>query len=121
MVLVLDYNHEKVVFEPPPPLAAARFYDAFLTWRSDAGMSNMIADCLDAWLWEAGLDSVAVTPQHEVTRRGDEDFPEQILLWARSISNTIFCVSRASFRNRTNHCRAWSRATWSPEGPSSAG
>ena len=82
MVLVLDYNHEKVVFEPPPPLAATRFYDAFLTWRSDAGMSNMIADCLEAWFREAGLDSVAVTPQHEVTRRGDEGFPEQILLWA---------------------------------------
>ena len=46
-------------------------------------MSNMIADCLEAWFREAGLDSVAVTPQHEVTRRGDEDFPEQILLWAK--------------------------------------
>ena len=46
-------------------------------------MSNVIADCLEAWFREAGLDSVAVTPQHEVTRRGDEDFPEQILLWAK--------------------------------------
>ncbi len=96
MVLVLDYNHEKVVFEPPPPLAAARFYDAFLTWRSDAGMSNMIADCLDAWLREAGLDSVAVTLQQEVTRRGDEDFPEQILLWAKDsasyLQHYLLCV-----------------------------
>ena len=46
-------------------------------------MSNMIADRLEAWFREAGLDSVAVTPQQEVTRRGDEDFPEQILLWAK--------------------------------------
>ena len=35
------------------------------------------------WFREAGLDSVAVTPQHEVTARGDTDFAEQILLWAK--------------------------------------
>lgn len=82
LVLVLDYNHEKVKFKPAPPPAAARFYDAFLAWRSDAGMSNVIADCLEDWFREAGLDSVAVTPQHEVTRRGVADFDERILLWA---------------------------------------
>ena len=83
IVLVLDYNHEKVLFEPPPPLGAARFYDAFLRWRADAGMSNVIADCLEAWFREAGVRSVAVTPQHEVTRRGVADFDERILLWAK--------------------------------------
>ena len=59
-------------------------------------MSNMIADCLEAWFREAGLDSVAVTPQHEVTRRGDEDFPEQILLWAKDsaiyLQHYLLCV-----------------------------
>ena len=83
LVLVLDYNHEKAGFGPPPPPPATRFYNAFLAWRSDAGMSNVVADCLEAWFRDAGLDSVAVTPQHEVTRRGDQDFPEQILLWAK--------------------------------------
>ena len=83
LVLVLDYNHEKVRFEPSPPSAAARFYEAFLTWRADAGMSNVVADRLEEWFREAGLGSVAVTPQHEVTRRGDADFDEQILLWSK--------------------------------------
>ena len=83
IVLVLDYNHEKVRFEPSPPPAAARFHDAFLAWRADAGMSNVIADRLEEWFREAGLDSVAVTPQHEVTGRGDTDFAERILLWAK--------------------------------------
>ncbi len=83
LVLVLDYNHEKTLFEPPPPPAAARFHDAFLAWRADAGMSNAIADRLEEWFREAGLDSVAVTPQHEVTGPGDADFAEQILLWAQ--------------------------------------
>ncbi len=83
LVLVLDYNHEKVLLELPPPPAAARLYDALLAWRADAGMSNAIADRLEDWFREAGLDSVAVTPQHEVTGRGDTDFAEQILLRAK--------------------------------------
>jgi SAM-dependent methyltransferase len=83
LVLVLDYNHEKVRFEPPAPPTAARFYDAFLKWRSGAGISNVIADLLGDRFREAGLGSVAVTPQHEVTSRGDGDFDEQILLWAK--------------------------------------
>ena len=72
-----------VRFEPPAPPTAARFYDAFLKWRSGAGMSNVIADLLGDRFREAGLGSVAVTPQHEVTSRGDGDFDEQILLWAK--------------------------------------
>ena len=43
----------------------------------------MVADRLEQWFRKAGLESVAVTPQHEVTRRGDRDFDEQILLWSK--------------------------------------
>ena len=46
-------------------------------------MSNVVADRLEEWFREAGLGSVAVTPQHEVIRRGDSDFDEPILLWSK--------------------------------------
>lgn len=43
-IIVLDYNHEKIGWIPDPPSSMRRFYSAFLKWRSDAGMSNTIAD-----------------------------------------------------------------------------
>ncbi|CAG7653449.1 Demethylmenaquinone methyltransferase [Paenibacillus solanacearum] len=45
-VLILDYNHEKITWNPEPPLSMKFFYSAFLKWRSDAGMDNAIADHL---------------------------------------------------------------------------
>ncbi|WP_243633380.1 class I SAM-dependent methyltransferase [Paenibacillus xerothermodurans] len=45
-VLILDYNHEKITWNPEPPLSMKSFYSAFLKWRSDAGMDNAIADHL---------------------------------------------------------------------------
>ena len=85
-VLVLDYNHEKVSWEPEPPAAFRRFYDAFLTWRAEAGMDNAIADRLASMFVHAGLENVTVTPQHEVTIRGEPDFEHRISLWTDVIS-----------------------------------
>jgi ubiquinone/menaquinone biosynthesis C-methylase UbiE len=81
-VVVLDYNHERIEWMPPPPERAQRFYTAFLRWRAEAGMDNAIADRLTEMFGAAGLRDVQVTPQHETVLRGEAGFEDQIVLWA---------------------------------------
>jgi SAM-dependent methyltransferase len=81
-VVVLDFNHEKLRFEPPPPPGARVFLHAFLRWRAEAGMDNAIADHLAALLAGAGLSDVVVTPQHETVERGQPDFEARAGIWA---------------------------------------
>lgn len=81
-VVVLDYNQEKTAWRPEPPASMRRFYTAFLAWRAEAGMDNVIADHLPALLARCGLARVVVTPQHETTRRGDADFARRAGIWA---------------------------------------
>src|SRR5690606_32701488 len=85
-VLVLDYNHEKIVWEPEPPSSVRRFYDAFLAWRAEAGMDNAVADHWVEMFTQAGRKEGASTPEHEVTRRGEPDFERRIGIWAAVIS-----------------------------------
>ncbi|WP_347835590.1 methyltransferase domain-containing protein [Gracilibacillus sp. JCM 18860] len=59
-VLVLDYNHKKIIWKPKIPKEMEAFYSSFLKWREDAGMVNTIADHL-AYLFEKiGLDNIAI-------------------------------------------------------------
>ena len=81
-VLILDYNHEKISWEPEPPLCMQSFYTSFLKWRSDAGMDNKIADNLLSLFEQVGLDEIKITLQHELTNRMDHDFHERISIWA---------------------------------------
>jgi ubiquinone/menaquinone biosynthesis C-methylase UbiE len=81
-LVVLDYNHEKVTWEPDPPASMQAFYAAFLRWRADAGMDNAIADHLPELFRKAGLVEIAATSQHEVTRRADPEFETRIRIWA---------------------------------------
>jgi SAM-dependent methyltransferase len=80
-VAVLDYSHAKARWEPEPPAAFTRFYDAFLAWRAEAGMDNAIADRLGAMLSELGALDVVVTEEVESTQRGDSDFERRMALW----------------------------------------
>lgn len=82
-VVVLDYNHLRIAWEPEPPASVRRFYAAFLAWRAEAGMDNEIADHLGAMLKAVGLIDVVAEPQSEVSRRGDADFDERIGIWAQ--------------------------------------
>jgi ubiquinone/menaquinone biosynthesis C-methylase UbiE len=79
---VLDYNHEKILWQPPPPRSMRTFYEAFLRWRAEAGMDNAIADHLRSLLGALELEDVVQTPQHETTQRTDADFATRIGLWA---------------------------------------
>ncbi len=81
-VMVLDYNHEKIAWQPDPPLSMQEFYAAFLRWRAEAGMDNAIADHLSEMFTQAGLTDMGQTPQHEFTRRSDPDFATRISIWA---------------------------------------
>ena len=81
-VIVLDYNHEKIVWQPPPPPSMHAFYTAFLQWRVAAGMDNAIADRLAELCAQVGLVDIIATPQHEETRRSDPDFAVRLGLWA---------------------------------------
>lgn len=57
-LIVLDYNHERIAWEPKPPYSMQVFYDAFLRWRAEAGMDNAIADHLPAMFSRLGLHAV---------------------------------------------------------------
>jgi SAM-dependent methyltransferase len=81
-VVILDYNHEKVVWEPPPPASMRLFYTAFLRWRAEAGMDNAVADHMAAMYAQVGLVNIVATPQPEVTQRTDPDFAVRLGLWA---------------------------------------
>lgn len=81
-VIVLDYNHKKIKWNPLPPKSTIDFYSAFLKWRADAGMDNAIADNLQRLFSEAGLTHVNGTAQHEETIREDTDFEDRAGIWA---------------------------------------
>lgn len=81
-ILILDYNHEKIQWEPEPPPSMKVFYTAFLKWRSDAGMDNAIADHLPQLFQQIGIDEILITPQHETVTRTDEDFVARGSIWA---------------------------------------
>lgn len=80
--LALDYNHEKIVWDPRPPASMTAFYEAFLAWRSDAGMDNAIADHLAPALEWLGLVDIRVTAQHEHAGSLDEDGKSRLGIWA---------------------------------------
>ena len=82
LVIVLDYNHEKIEWLPEPPPSMRCFYEAFLRWRAEAGMDNAIADHLEALMKQVGLEAVRTTAHHERTRRSDADFLQRASLWA---------------------------------------
>ena len=86
-VVVLDYNHEKVAWEPDPPPTMQSFYAAFLHWRAEAGMDNAIADHLAGMFADVGLRDVQQSDQHERTQPGDADFDTRIGIWA-SVAET---------------------------------
>jgi hypothetical protein len=81
-VVTLEYNHEKIVWEPAPPRSMQHFYRAFLRWRAEAGMDNTLADRLVDLYAQCGFEDVVSTPQHEVSMKNDADFLTRLGLWA---------------------------------------
>jgi len=96
-ILIADYNHEKISWEPNPPLSMTSFYSAYLKWRSDAGMSNAIADDLAHMFREIGIQDIIVTSQHEVSNRTDFNFETKIGIWADTASSRGIQMKRDGY------------------------
>ena len=79
---ILDYNHTKVEFSPEIPPSMREFYAAFLKWRAEAGMDNAIADHLNTIFYDAGLVDVSSADYSEISIRGQQNFHEDVSLWA---------------------------------------
>ncbi|WP_128546503.1 methyltransferase domain-containing protein [Larkinella soli] len=82
VLAVLDYNHEKVEWQPEPPEAMKRFYAAFLQWRQDAGFDNAVADHLEALFRSHGLTGIIVEPHFETSRKGEPAFAVASRIWS---------------------------------------
>jgi len=80
-LVLLDYNHLKVKWEPEPPNSFLKFYAKFLEWRDSAGMDNEIGDNLEKLMNAVNLKQVHTSFELEKTSRGDFDFESRIRLW----------------------------------------
>lgn len=116
LVLVLDYNHLKTVWEPDPPASFNAFFKAFLQWRSQAGMDNEMAGHLEGMFQDLGLGDVGVTSQDELTRRDDPDFSVRIALWEQVIDTRGHQIVADGLLSETDRARAGSDfAAWANE------
>jgi ubiquinone/menaquinone biosynthesis C-methylase UbiE len=82
MIAILDYNHEKITWEPALPVEMQQFYNAFLQWRKEAGFDNAIADNLPHLFTELGFKHINVEAQHELTKKSDADFAGKAGIWS---------------------------------------
>ncbi len=80
-ISVLDYNHKKLEWKPEPPASMKRFYEAFLQWRTDAGMDNEISEHLPEYFNELGFHSIEVFNSNEVYQRREKDFIDRVRIW----------------------------------------
>ncbi len=82
VLAILDYNHEKIIWDPEPPRPMQKFYNAFLKWRSDAGFDNAIADHLKVMLESIEMRDVTVEEQFEITNWEDDEFRIKSRIWS---------------------------------------
>jgi len=82
-VVVLEYSHADLVWQPEPPPPVRRFYDAFLAWRAAHGWDNRLSDRLPRLLKDAGLVDIVICVEDEVGLRGEAGFDDALLVWRR--------------------------------------
>ena len=87
-VVLLDYSHADLVWQPEPPPPVRRFYDGFLSWRAANGWDNQLADGLPRLLEDAGLHDVATRVEDEVAVRGEPGFADALALWRLVMEST---------------------------------
>lgn len=80
---ILDYNHEKLEWDPQPPTSMQLYYQSFLKWRSDAGMNNHISDDLVDYFDGAGFIAIEAFNSDEIYKKGDDNFLSRIGIWSK--------------------------------------
>lgn len=105
-ILVADYNHEKILWEPQPPSSMLNFYSAYIKWRLEAGMDNSIADNLCEMFEKVGMKDITITPQHEVTTRANSDFQNRMGIWADTASSRGIQMEKDGFITEKDYLNA---------------
>jgi ubiquinone/menaquinone biosynthesis C-methylase UbiE len=82
-ISILDYNHNKLEWNPEPPESMKSFYKTFLKWRTDAGMNNGIADDLPNLFKEVELNSIEKINSDEHYERNRPDFISKVGIWSK--------------------------------------
>ncbi len=80
---VLDYNHNRIEWQPLPPQSMLFFYEQFLRWRQDVGMDNEIGDGIGKLLSDQGMTIETITDQSEYCQQGSPCFQAQIAIWTK--------------------------------------
>lgn len=82
-ISILDYNHNKLEWNPEPPASMKEFYKTFLTWRKDAGMNNDMADDLPNLMKDIGLVDIENINSDEHYDRHRDDFISKVGIWSK--------------------------------------
>jgi len=82
-ISILDYNHNNLEWNPEPPESMKSFYRTFLKWRTDAGMSNGIADDLPDLMKEIGMVEVEKINSDEHYEKNRTDFNAKVGIWSK--------------------------------------
>jgi ubiquinone/menaquinone biosynthesis C-methylase UbiE len=88
IISILDYNHNKLEWNPEPPNSMKEFYKTFLKWRSDAGMNNKIADDLPELMKEIGMVDIEKINSDEHYGKHRKGFNSKVGIWSKVASST---------------------------------
>jgi SAM-dependent methyltransferase len=109
-VVVLDYDHTAIAWDPEPAGPITRFYAAFLAWRAAHGWDNAIAVHLSKLFADAGLEEVASHVEDEVAERGAPGFEDALDIWRRVLDEIGGLVVEEGFLESAAHAAA--RTAW---------
>ncbi|MFZ0889767.1 MAG: methyltransferase domain-containing protein [Candidatus Binataceae bacterium] len=106
LVMVLDYSHARLEWEPAPGAAVRRFYDAFLTWRAANRWDNLLADHLPELFAANGLAGIVTHVEDEFAQRGDPGFDAALDIWGAVIDTVGPAIVAAGFLTESERAGA---------------
>lgn len=97
-ISILDYNHNRLEWNPEPPTSMKAFYKTFLKWRKDAGMNNGIADDLPTLLKEIGMVDIEIINSDEHYEKQRVDFKSKVGIWSK-VAGSVQMVEEGYLNN----------------------